>query len=570
MRLSVVFELLLIFLIIAFSASRVIETPAKNALTGKSNKGLKGSRQDPLNRYCACTTLQCNCCREFSLPVVPVKGPGCASIRYVSGDAMSVSMSFGDRVLRNVTIQGKKPKPVCMSLPGGISKFCGRVYGISREKDQFKACLGLELRALDDVEAALRVSCFRFGPQGLNVEPGQPVPSSVEEEDEDDDDYGLTEDDDDDDEEKDEDTDDDDAGGLDFGLTASDDEEEEEEEEEAENDVDSGDTDYTGFSALGDDFFESIFGSAPTKKKKRPAILNDKPLSADIVPLSPSLVSTPPPVRYEYVSATSPKAESVTEKLALSSLASVVTSDYKPSSGAAEQDTEAVTSTAMTVSVVQNSKKDVASTNKVEGQRGDDALRRSLDPAASDKVEKITAATSGIAVTPEADEEEEDDEEDGVESVVESAVDALNPAEDDEKEGEEKEEDEEEEEEEEEEENDEAENTSSSTASSNAVKDKNEDDDSGDIIEDILGATTDDEDDDDEKKKDTKEKKSEPEKKEAEEEEEEEEAAAEPQSERAPSTTATSAPEPVPSVIYRSSRVHRRMRLPPLPEETKT
>lgn len=63
-----------------------------------------------------------------------------------------------------------------MPLPGGISKFCGRVYGISREGDQFKACLGLELRALDDVEAALRVSCFRFGPQGLNLEPAKPIP----------------------------------------------------------------------------------------------------------------------------------------------------------------------------------------------------------------------------------------------------------------------------------------------------------------------------------------------------------------------------------------------------------
>jgi hypothetical protein len=83
---------------------------------------------------------------------------------------------------------GKKPKPVCMGLPGGISKFCGRVYGISKEKDQFKACLGLELRALDDVEAALRVSCFKFGPQGLNLEPGQPVPASSEDKDDEDDD----------------------------------------------------------------------------------------------------------------------------------------------------------------------------------------------------------------------------------------------------------------------------------------------------------------------------------------------------------------------------------------------
>lgn len=30
----------------------------------------------PANRYCACSDLMCNCCRDFSLPVVPIKGPG--------------------------------------------------------------------------------------------------------------------------------------------------------------------------------------------------------------------------------------------------------------------------------------------------------------------------------------------------------------------------------------------------------------------------------------------------------------------------------------------------------------
>lgn len=30
----------------------------------------------PPNRYCACSNLMCNCCRDFSLPVVPIKGPG--------------------------------------------------------------------------------------------------------------------------------------------------------------------------------------------------------------------------------------------------------------------------------------------------------------------------------------------------------------------------------------------------------------------------------------------------------------------------------------------------------------
>ena len=64
---------------------------------------------------------------------------------------------------------GKRPNPVCMPLPGGVSKFCGRVYEITRDGEHFRACLALELRSSEDLEAALRVSCFRFGPEGVKV-----------------------------------------------------------------------------------------------------------------------------------------------------------------------------------------------------------------------------------------------------------------------------------------------------------------------------------------------------------------------------------------------------------------
>lgn len=66
-----------------------------------------------------------------------------------------------------------------MPLPGGFSRFCGRIYGISRRADDFQACLGLELRADDEVEAALRVSCFKFGPRGLQMTEAQPLPPAV-------------------------------------------------------------------------------------------------------------------------------------------------------------------------------------------------------------------------------------------------------------------------------------------------------------------------------------------------------------------------------------------------------
>lgn len=155
-----------------------------------------------------------------------------------------------------------------MSMPGGISKFCGRLYSIKKEGDQFKACLGLELRALDDVEAALRVSCFKFGPNGVNVEPGEAVPAekSKEDEEEEDDDYGLGAFDDDDDEDDD-----------DFGLTGSEDDDEEEDEErppskDTYNYVDSSDSDadYTGLSSLSEELFGGFFGTS--SKKKRPVV----------------------------------------------------------------------------------------------------------------------------------------------------------------------------------------------------------------------------------------------------------------------------------------------------------
>lgn len=81
---------------------------------------------------------------------------------------------------------GRKETPVCLPLPGGFTNFCGRIYGISKKNEDFKACLGLELRADEEVEAALRVSCFSFGPRGLKVMEAEPIPVAPVKEDEDD------------------------------------------------------------------------------------------------------------------------------------------------------------------------------------------------------------------------------------------------------------------------------------------------------------------------------------------------------------------------------------------------
>lgn len=150
--------------------------------------------QNPINKYCKCSEDHCDCCRNFALPIIPVRGPGCARISYLGNEKMSVQIKYGDIVLASRTVSGNNAKPICVGLPGGYSKFCGRVYGLARTKDNFKACLGLELRAEDEIEAALRVSCFKFGPGGLKVAEAEPLPTPPKNEDDDDDDddfFGL-------------------------------------------------------------------------------------------------------------------------------------------------------------------------------------------------------------------------------------------------------------------------------------------------------------------------------------------------------------------------------------------
>uniref|UniRef100_A0A182MQK7 DUF4773 domain-containing protein n=1 Tax=Anopheles culicifacies TaxID=139723 RepID=A0A182MQK7_9DIPT len=162
-----------------------------------------------INRYCRCTAYECNCCRDIDVPLFPVKGPGCAVIQYLDGDRMSVGVKFADRMIVNRVISARRATPVCLPLPGGYNRFCGRVYGISRKANEgFKACLGLELRADDEVEAVLH----------------------------------------DDEEEDDDEEDDDDEGGADSSSVQ-------------ENETDQADSpDYSGFSFLDRDLMGSIFG----------------------------------------------------------------------------------------------------------------------------------------------------------------------------------------------------------------------------------------------------------------------------------------------------------------------
>ncbi|XP_055685335.1 surface protein-like [Lutzomyia longipalpis] len=266
--------------IAAPEAPEVPEIVASSTDDGEAPVPVNIDDAHPINRYCTCTSEECNCCREFKLPLVSIRGPGCATVRYIERNKLSVAIKYGDITLGQRTISGRKATPICMPLPGGYSRFCGRVYGITRQKDDFKACLGLELRAQDEVEAALRVSCFNFGPKGLSLSNAEPLPPPADADSDDDDDdddilSGLVGGD-----------DDDDTGGGVLGL-ADDDEEGDADDDDDDDDYDdddaeesgNDDADYSGFSLLSGDIIDGLFGTGGggggTRKKKPSAASAD-------------------------------------------------------------------------------------------------------------------------------------------------------------------------------------------------------------------------------------------------------------------------------------------------------
>lgn len=174
-------------------ATSADESAVSAAVSNEVDKPVNNDDPNPINKYCTCSEAQCKCCRDFSIPLIPVRGPGCATIRYLDNDKLGVTIKYGDFVLASRQIDSRRSTPICVPLPGGFNRFCGRVYGISRENENFKACLGLELRADDEVEASLRVSCFQFGPRGLATMEAEPLPAleSAEDDDDDDDFLGL-------------------------------------------------------------------------------------------------------------------------------------------------------------------------------------------------------------------------------------------------------------------------------------------------------------------------------------------------------------------------------------------
>lgn len=63
--------------------------------------------QSTINRYCKCTSYECNCCREFRLPIAGIGSNGCATVNYLNGERMSVGLKFGDRLVASRVISSK-------------------------------------------------------------------------------------------------------------------------------------------------------------------------------------------------------------------------------------------------------------------------------------------------------------------------------------------------------------------------------------------------------------------------------------------------------------------------------
>ncbi|XP_016962549.1 germ cell nuclear acidic protein [Drosophila biarmipes] len=217
--------------------------------------------ENPISKFCKCTESHCDCCRKIGLPLLP-SGPGCAKIAFLGNDEMNVSLKYGDITLASRRISSKRARPICVGLPGGETQFCGKVYGLSRAKDSkdFKACLAFELRSDDEVEASLRVSCFKFGPEGLRVVAPEPLPA--DDDDDDDDLFGFAaggDDDEDDEDDYDSDTDADTDDDDDTEDYADDDEAEAPE-----------DADYGGFSLAG--LLDELDDDEDEKPVKKPAV----------------------------------------------------------------------------------------------------------------------------------------------------------------------------------------------------------------------------------------------------------------------------------------------------------
>lgn len=93
------------------------------------DKPINENDPNPINKFCTCSSASCKCCRDFTIPLIPIRGPGCATVRYLDNNRLSLSIKYGDLVLASRQVDASRPAPICLPLPGGYNRFCGRVYG---------------------------------------------------------------------------------------------------------------------------------------------------------------------------------------------------------------------------------------------------------------------------------------------------------------------------------------------------------------------------------------------------------------------------------------------------------
>lgn len=74
--------------------------------TTNSTLDVNENDPNPINRYCTCSEATCKCCREIGLPILPVRGPGCATVQYLEDDKMLVTIQYGDFVIAQRQISG--------------------------------------------------------------------------------------------------------------------------------------------------------------------------------------------------------------------------------------------------------------------------------------------------------------------------------------------------------------------------------------------------------------------------------------------------------------------------------
>lgn len=92
----------------AAPSQEVVETSAAVEETSTQNT----DDANAINKYCKCSFYECNCCRPFRMPIALLGSQGCAKIRYLEGDKMSVGLSFGDRLVASRVISSRKPTPI--------------------------------------------------------------------------------------------------------------------------------------------------------------------------------------------------------------------------------------------------------------------------------------------------------------------------------------------------------------------------------------------------------------------------------------------------------------------------